>query len=411
MGTITDLHLQQWIKAAAPIAKSDGDGLTFTLSAAGTAVWVLRYRHGGRRREMKLGRYPDLSLREARKRAAEYRVKVTDGIDVAQERQRQKIEQSTAWTVRKLVRDFEDKVMPSVAETTAKCWSGYLNNALVPRFGTQLAREVTPDDIQDWLADVVTRGYHAAGNARKAAIALFKHGVKRRVLRSNPAAEVDMTTIAAQPESRERIMLTNAELHAFLVNLDRLHAGDAIAFRLLLWTGARVGELRGAEWTEVDTATATWSIPRGRIKTRKRMRGDVFEVPLPRQAMAALEQLRALACGSRYLLPARVFGDVDRAMDHEAMLRRLRDYTDKLDGCRTVVLHDLRSTFRSHLTGTLGVRIEVAERCLNHRLGGLIEIYDRGDYRAERAEALQRWADHLDALEIAANVVPMRARA
>ena len=70
MGKLTDLQIRKWIKAGEPVAKADGDGLTFTLSAKGTAAWVLRYRFGGKGRELTLGRYPDLTLAKARELAA-----------------------------------------------------------------------------------------------------------------------------------------------------------------------------------------------------------------------------------------------------------------------------------------------------------------------------------------------------
>lgn len=63
MGALNDIQIRHWIKAAAPVAKSDGDGLTFTLSAAGTASWVLRYRYGGKQREKTIGKFPDISLK------------------------------------------------------------------------------------------------------------------------------------------------------------------------------------------------------------------------------------------------------------------------------------------------------------------------------------------------------------
>ena len=65
-GFLTDLQIRHWIKAGTPLAKADGNGLTFTLSAAGLAGWILRYRHGGRRRELSIGRYPDISLADGR---------------------------------------------------------------------------------------------------------------------------------------------------------------------------------------------------------------------------------------------------------------------------------------------------------------------------------------------------------
>ncbi len=397
---LDDVELRRWVKAGGPLAKSDGLGLTFTLSAAGAAVWVLRYRHGGRRREVKIGTYPDISLKDARQRAAKLRAEVADGTDVALARQREKAAQRAAWTVPELVRDFREKVVPGLAATTATCWTGYLDNTFLPRFRSFLAAEVSTNDVQDWLTAVAAeRGYHAANNARKVALALFKHACTIRVCAGNPTEGINVAALVAggRPSTRKRVALSGPEIHHFLAGMDMLAEVDAIAFRLLLMTGVRVGELRGAEWIEVDMDAGTWRIPRGRIKTRKFMvkDHDHFEIALPRQAVADLRRLKDLSCGSRYLLPGR---HLAQPADHEAMLRRLATYTRRLEGCQEIVLHDLRSTFRSGLTKMLKVRIEVAERALNHRLGGLVEIYDPDAYQVERAEALQQWADLLDRL-------------
>ena len=103
MGTLTDIQLRQWVKAGAPLAgKSDGDGLTFTLSTTGTAAWVLRYRINGKRKELSIGRYPDLGLKEAREMASRKHAEIYKGVDVATKKQQDKLEAKSAGTVEEL---------------------------------------------------------------------------------------------------------------------------------------------------------------------------------------------------------------------------------------------------------------------------------------------------------------------
>jgi len=90
MGKITDLQLRNWIKAGKALAKSDGDGLTFTLSPAGTAAWVLRYSFGGKKKELSLGRYPSIDLETARRLAEIERARIAAGRDVAAEKRDRK---------------------------------------------------------------------------------------------------------------------------------------------------------------------------------------------------------------------------------------------------------------------------------------------------------------------------------
>ncbi len=87
MGKLNDVDLRKWLRAGEPVAKADGDGLTFSLSPKGVAAWTLRYRLGGKQKELTLGRYPDMTLTKARAQAAEKRVAVQQGVDVAQEKQ------------------------------------------------------------------------------------------------------------------------------------------------------------------------------------------------------------------------------------------------------------------------------------------------------------------------------------
>ena len=406
---LSDVRLRAWVASGRPVAKSDGDGLTFTLSACGTAAWVLRYRHGARRKEINLGRYPDMSLSLARTVASEQRLRIGAGTDVAVEKKRQRANARAAWTVQQLVRSYRTKVLPTLAPVTVKCRAGQINEIL-SHFGSYVAVNVTADDAHDWLEAVAeSRSYHAANNLRKAAVSVFKHAVAQRLIKAdaNPFTNVAMEAVAPKPDTRQRIKLDASEIGVFLRGLREVDETDAMTWRLMLLTGVRASEMIGAEWTEVDFERAMWRIPRERIKTRARMVDAEFAIPLPRVAVDWFRCLHALAGGSRWVLPARVYRQTDKHADHERILMRLKVYTAKLDGCRDIVLHDLRSTMRSHLTGTLNVRVEVAEKCLNHKLGGLLGVYDKGDYMPQRADALSRFADYMDMLQTGGNVTPL----
>lgn len=407
---LSDAKLRALVAAGNPIAKSDGGGLTFTLSANGTAAWVLRYYAGGRRKEVTLGRYPDLTLKAARAEARAQRVNVERGADPATEKQRRKVAAVSAWTVRQLVKDYCQKVLPTMAPSTAKGAEGYANNDLAAQFGARIARDLTEDDAQAWLGGIAeARSYHAAANARKVAIQVFKHGKAMRVVGTNPFDAIKMSTVAARPNKRQGIALRDDELAAFLRGMDALPEADALALKILLATGVRIGEMLSAEWADLDLENGEWHIPRAKIKTRKHMRRASFDIELPDIVTAWFLRLQVLGCGSHWVLPARAYRGSDKPLDHEAFLTRLGVYTTSLgDACRAITPHDTRSTMRSHLSSQ-GVRWEVAERALNHKLGGLTEVYDQNDYRQERADALNAWASKLVALgDSTGKVVPIR---
>ena len=137
---LSDPQLRRWIKARVPVAKSDGNGLTFTLSAAGTAAWVLRYRHGGKGRELTLGQYPDVSLKLARQRAGDARAEVQNGVDVARERQREKADSAAAKSFKQLAADYMAKKFPDLAANTVKQRRQHIEGVICPKLGSRPAR-------------------------------------------------------------------------------------------------------------------------------------------------------------------------------------------------------------------------------------------------------------------------------
>lgn len=147
MQRLSDVRIRALVNAKTPIAKSDGQGLTFTLSASGRASWVLRYRHGNKAKEKTLGQYPDISLAEARKLASEDRVKIQQGIDVAAEKQRSKRETAGAWTVRELAEDYLRKADGRLEVSTLDGMRQRLRDYIYPLIGNVPAREVRPIEL------------------------------------------------------------------------------------------------------------------------------------------------------------------------------------------------------------------------------------------------------------------------
>ncbi len=151
-GLLSDLQLRQWIKAGQPLSVSDGGGLIFTLSAAGNAAWVLRYRHGIRRPEMTLGSYPAIGLSEARAMALVKRAEIAQGKNPMAERVKAKAALATDWTVRQLSQDYRQKVLVTLAKSTRACYSRHLKR-IENRFGSLSVREVESSDIVALIDD------------------------------------------------------------------------------------------------------------------------------------------------------------------------------------------------------------------------------------------------------------------
>jgi len=411
MGKLRDVQIRNWIKAATPVAKSDGDGLTFTLSASGTAAWVLRYRLPGTKsqRELTLGRYKDVPLREARTRAATARGKVQQGVDVGREKQRDKQSAARAWTFRRLADDHLEKAESRLAESTIAGRRQQLRDYVIPRIGNVPARDITPAEVVDIVERAAAKSLHVANLVLVALREVFAHGIARHVIESNPCAHVKAkSVIGPRPVNRTRIMLTEAELRAMLPVLPTIGHANELMVKILLATATRIGELVNARWEDIDFNRREWTIPPEHSKNGKR-----FVIPLTNQVLGWLSELQTLAFGSRYVVPLRLKrGDRngDAPMEAASLNAAINRLCAKLGKkYRRFTPHDLRSTARSHLAA-LGVDVLIAERCLNHSLGGLVAVYDQHDYLTERRRALELLSKFIEACEtgLAWNVVPLR---
>lgn len=145
-GKLTDLQIRHWTKAGEPLAKADGGGLTFTLSAGGAAGWILRYSHGGRRRELTIGRYPDISLADARGIATIKRAEIMQGRNPAADKQKAKATAAKDWTVRELAKKYRAKKLVSLAHSTQVSYGRRLKR-VEKKLGALTVREVEASDV------------------------------------------------------------------------------------------------------------------------------------------------------------------------------------------------------------------------------------------------------------------------
>ena len=303
--------------------------------------------------------------------------------------------------------------------------SGCCGKWVHPEIGDLAVGDIKPSHVIACLRKIEAAGARTVVNdARRHIRKIFDYGVILGAVAVNPAAQITQSIAGSEEVSRSRY-LSLGEIRklyrAMAKHRDWFGRDNELTIRLLIMLGVRKSELIAARWSEIDGDI--WTIPAERIKTRKKGKASDFRVPLPPQAVAIFDELRIRACGSEYVLPARRqhrrassrgFGHISPDTINVALA--------KLDtGLDPFTIHDLRRTTRSHLSA-LGVPFAVAERCLNHKLPGQGEIYDRHDLIDQRREALNQWADCLRIVETegvqaakkfigGADVVPMRRRA
>lgn len=380
---LNDVQLRRWIRAGVPVAKSDGGGLTFTLSAAGAATWILRFRHGGRRQEVTLGRYPDVTLAAARLSASKRRAAIMEGVNPADEVRKAKANRD--WTVRELIRDYRELVLPTLALSTQRSYGRNLKR-VENHIGAMSARSVGPADIVGQIEQVKT-GWVELFTLWCVLRAIFKHAAGKKIIFASPCAGIELDAIIGKrPEVRKRLMLTEEEIRILMSAQMKIE--NHLAIRILLATGTRASELFTALRKNVFLKDERWHIPSSKT-------GPGMDIPLAPCVVDWFSQLIAMAGQSAYVLPARWISRADTHLGKDTIREAIDYWIDTYDPkIRRFTPHDLRSTMKSHMR-RLGISRDISEMCLNHKLPGVEGIYDQHSYYEERRSALQAWAKFL----------------
>jgi integrase len=407
---LSDMQIRRWISVGEPVAKSDGGGLTFTLSKAGTASWILRYMREGRARELTIGNYPDISLSAARKLASEQRVSVDKGADPAAQKRAERLKARGAWTIRRLADDLTLKVLDAgaLASGTVKAKKWDLEKVIVPRLGPQEVQTVTADEVVDML-ERSGRSWTMMKRILGTTIQLLDHAIGRQLIKVNPAGGIKLKALVGpRPPIRKRVMLQEEELRRLLSSIDDIGEENGLALKIMLATCVRTVELVKARWEHIDFERGTWFVPDESVKTR-----SGFLVPITPTVAGWFKELDRLAGGSPWVLPAR---DKRREGLHVGLstlsAALIRAFSRGDIETRRFTPHDTRSTAKGHMRN-LGVSREISEIALNHVLKGMEAVYDVRDEIPERRQALELWASFLVACEkgLPWNVVPMNRTA
>jgi integrase len=407
---LSDMQIRRWIAAGEPVAKSDGAGLTFTLSRAGTASWILRYMREGRPRELTIGNYPDISLAAARKMASEHRVAVDKGQDPAAEKRAERMKLRGTWTVRRLAEDLTAKVLDagSLAPGTVKAKKWDLEKVILPKLGPLEVQSVIAEDIVTML-ERSGRGWVMQKRILGTTSQLFEHAIGRQLIKVSPAAGIKLAALMGpRPPIRKRVMLQEDELRKLLSSVGDIGDENGLALKIMLATCVRTIELVKARWEHIDFERGTWFVPDESVKTRVG-----FLVPITPTVAGWFKELERLAGGSPWVLPARDDRRAGQHVGRSTLSAALyRAFERGALQTRKFTPHDTRSTAKGHMRN-LGVSREISEIALNHTLKGMEAVYDVRDEIPERRQALELWASFLVACEngLPWNVVPLKGSA
>ncbi|MHB8622082.1 MAG: tyrosine-type recombinase/integrase [Sulfuricaulis sp.] len=405
MSTLTDVKIRNLKPKAKAFQAADGNGLVLEVRPNGQKAWLYRYRLYGRQEKLSIGSYPDLSLAEARSRHVDARQMVLANKSPAQTKQAEKRRLSDdLQIVRGLAKAYIDDHISKLA--SAKLAEAWITKHILPAIGSKFIHEVIPADCIAVVEKIKRRGAPAV--ARKVLEQLrgiFGYAVDHHLLTLNPAAQVRAAKIIGVKQARNRYLKTS-EIKRFVKALDSFPTaeGNRIAFKLILLTLCRKGELVQARWEHIDLKRGEWRIPSANAKNR-----NEHIVYLSRQARELFRELQTLAGESPWVLPGR---DLKHHISFTTLNQAtfvLRRQGEKWAWLADVHIHDLRRTASTHLHEA-GFVSDIIEKSLNHSVAGVRGVYNKAMYADQRREMLQQWSDMVDAWTTGAEVVPMRAR-
>jgi integrase len=302
---ITDRELRAWLAAGA-VDRGVGEGLTFVASAtaaqAGKASWILRYRLNGRSKEKVLGRYPELSLRDARERVRQDRAQIERGIDVAAAKQAEKALILEVPTVQRLGEAWLKRyIQPRYKhpEVVARV----LRKHIDPVIGQVAPPDVQPAHIDRVLTRIVASGAPTVANdALRYMSRMFRMAVRNHWIERNPAADFDLLDAGGDEVPRDR-WLTMEELQQLAQAMratPNFGRENELAVWLLLALCVRKMELLSARWEAFDLDAGVWTLAREDTKTRSSIR-----IPLAKPVIAWLKEAKVFSFGKPYVFPAR----------------------------------------------------------------------------------------------------------
>lgn len=388
--SITIRKINTAIRAGKRSRLQDGNGLNLAVSAKGTASWTVRYTplgrgDGDRRQSLGLGRYPNVTIARAREKAIDIHRAVAEGIDPKAERDRE-----PAPTFRVALESvIEQKRTGWKGEGTERSWRATLERHAADIMDTPVDA-ITRQDALSILTPIWVSKPEMARRVRRRIRAVLTWAQAFGHVTINCAGETVDGALAPQPSvRRHHPALPHSEVAEAISRVDASTAGENVklAFRFMVLTAARSGEVRGADWSEIDFATRLWTIPGERMKA-----GKTHRVPLSAAALDVLKKARDLEAGSGLIFPAsRLSRTRGKPMSDMTLSKRLKDESI------AAVPHGFRASFKTWAQEETEADFTVSEMCLAHYPGNLTErAYARSDLITKRRALLNEWAEYLD---------------
>ena len=377
-----------------PIRLSDSGGLYLEVSPSGGKLWRMKYRFNGKEKRLALGKYPEVSLKDARERRDEARKLLANEVDPAENRKQQKAAKAVraANSLEAVAREWIAKNTPTWAATHTSKIVRRMEMYVYPWLGGRPIAEITAPELLAMARRIENTGaIETAHRALQNCGQVFRYAVATGRAERDPTGDLKG---ALQPVKSTHMAATTEphKVAELLRTFDGYQGTITVrcALQLAPLVFVRPGELRQAEWKDIDLDAAEWRFTASKT-------GTAHIVPLSAQSVAILREAQALTGEGRYVFPSARTSE--RPMSDNAVLsamRRLEIGKDEMSG------HGFRAMARTILDEVLGFRPDLIEHQLAHAVrdpNG--RAYNRTAHLPERRKMMQAWADYLDKIRTA----------
>lgn len=401
---LTDVKLRSAKPAEKQFKLFDGDGLYLLVTPNGGKCWRFKYRFDGKEKLLAIGTYPEIGLAAARIKRDDARKLVASGTDPGEVKRAQKASKgdSAADAFEVIAREWHCKFSATWSHHHAKSTIERLQRDVFPFIGSKPIGEIRAPEVLALLRRIESRGVlETAHRVRTVCGQVFRYAVATGRSERDPAADLK-GALPPYKKSHLAAVTEPVKVAELLRAIDGFKGSFVVkcALRLAPLVFVRPGELRTAEWSEIDLDAREWNIPAERMKMKV-----AHLVPLSQQAVDILRELQPLTGAGRFVFPCH--RTVSRPMSNSAInaaLRRMGFEKDEMTG------HGFRAMARTILDEVLQVRPDFIEHQLAHAVkdpNG--RAYNRTAHLSERIKMMQQWADYLDGIKAGAKVIPFRA--
>jgi len=368
----------------------DSLGLSLYVANSGIKSWHFRFTWLGKQARISFGTYPETCLKEARSRRDEAREDIARGVDPRESRKEKKagLIEAGGRTFRRVYDEWLAFRKASISPGTYRIISNLMELDVLPAFGGRQIDAIKRAEVIGLIRRIEKRGsIVTAVKVRQRMGQVFSYAIATGLIESNPTAEMHAVTEKGA-QNRPHPFLPFSELPKTIATIQQCVSGHQLrsAIMLMIYTASRPGEVRHAEWSEIDLDAATWTTPAQKMKARRE-----HAVPLPDQAVELLKSMLPITGGLRYVFTNRSDPTMPIGTNYANNVMDICGLTGKQSP------HGFRHLFSTEMNGR-GYNRDWIERQLAHADSSFIrDVYNHAAYLEQRREMMQEWADLVSA--------------